>query len=277
MTSISVVIMANNEEEFIERCIKSSMWADEILVVDSGSTDRTKEIAASLGATVYEQKWLGSFGAQRHKAIELAKNDWIFWLESDEIISEELKNSIRALTTKKMSDEVGYSVRRLGDFYGILLPNLRIRNKRLLRFFNRRYANYKPTANPHMQIKLAGRIIPLDGDLIHWRAFAMNGYIDSANKLADIEAKILYERGIRASGLKIFLIPVLRFLWTYCICAEFRLGSRGLVHSMLEATREFIRYTKLWELEAAPRVPHPPTSVYSSPTDETIGAISTKS
>lgn len=78
MPALSVVILAKNEEHFIERCIRSVRWADEVFVLDSGSVDRTREIAASLGANVYEQEWLG-WSAQRNKAMSLAKNDWVFF------------------------------------------------------------------------------------------------------------------------------------------------------------------------------------------------------
>jgi (heptosyl)LPS beta-1,4-glucosyltransferase len=78
MESISIIILTKNEEQFIERCICSVNWADEVIVLDSGSTDKTKEIAAYLGAKIYENEWLG-YSAQRNKALEYAKNDWVFF------------------------------------------------------------------------------------------------------------------------------------------------------------------------------------------------------
>jgi (heptosyl)LPS beta-1,4-glucosyltransferase len=268
MVPVSVVILTKNEEAFVERCIKSALWADEVLVVDSGSTDRTKELALSLSAVVRDQPWLGGYNIQRHKAISLAKNDWVFVLDCDEIISPGLQLSIQQLIAGSLNPENGYSVDRPGDFYGVLLPNLRLRNQTLLRLFNKQHANYEPTIDPHKQIQVPGLIIALEGKLIHWRAYIMDEYISSANAYADAEAQVLYNRGKRANGAKIFFKPIARFIWSYFIRAEFRLGSRGLVHSMLEATGEFIRCTKLWELESAPRVLHPPASVYSPVTIE---------
>ena len=89
MPGLTVIILTLNEEEFIERCIHSVRWADEVLVVDSNSTDRTREIATSLGARVYEQKWLGWSG-QHNKGMEIAKNDWVMFLECDEIVTPQL-------------------------------------------------------------------------------------------------------------------------------------------------------------------------------------------
>src|SRR3712207_2013002 len=93
MIAISAIILTKNEEQFIERCIRSVHWADEVLVIDSCSTDRTREIAASLGANVYEQEWLGWSG-QRNKAASLGENDWVFFIECDEIVTPELARSI---------------------------------------------------------------------------------------------------------------------------------------------------------------------------------------
>jgi (heptosyl)LPS beta-1,4-glucosyltransferase len=263
MIAVSVVILTKNEEAFIERCIQSALWADEILVVDSGSTDRTKDLAIGLGATVQDQPWRGGYNIQRHRAICLAKNDWVFVLDCDEIISPQLQASIQQVIAGPLNPENGYSVNRPGDFYGVLLPNLRLSNQTLLRLFNKQHANYEPTIDPHKQIQVPGSITALEGKLIHWRAYIMDEYISSANSYADAEAQVLYNRGKRANGAKIFFKPIARFIWSYFIRAEFRLGSRGLVHSMLEATGEFIRCTKLWELESAPRVLHPPASVYT--------------
>ncbi len=107
---VSVTILTRNEEELIARCIASVGWADEVLVLDSGSSDRTREIAAALGARVYVQPWLGWVG-QRARAIELASHDWIFVLEADEIVSDRLARSIvRALATSPTEGDGSSSI-----------------------------------------------------------------------------------------------------------------------------------------------------------------------
>ncbi len=101
MPGLTVIILTLNEEEFIERCIYSVRWADEVLVVDSNSTDQTREIATALGARVYEQKWLGWSG-QRNKGVEVAKNDWVMFLECDEIVTPQLAQSIQEVMSRPM-------------------------------------------------------------------------------------------------------------------------------------------------------------------------------
>ena len=263
MQGLSVIILTKNEEEFIERCIRSVSWADEVLVVDSSSSDRTREIAVSLGANVYEQEWLGWPG-QRNKAISIAKNDWVFFVEADEIVTPELARSITVAMSGPINERDGYSVDRRHDFYGVLFPNMSNarRRRNFVRMFNRQYSIYDPTMAIHEEVRFPGQAIPLRGVLIHWRALTMDGMITRYNENATAEAEMLNERGRRATPLQIFLRPVMRFGWDYVIKRNARLGTRGLIHAMLQATGEYIRYAKLWEMQNTARMPHPPANLY---------------
>jgi (heptosyl)LPS beta-1,4-glucosyltransferase len=264
MAAISVVILAKNEEPVIERCIRSVAWADEIVVVDSGSTDRTRELATALGAQVYDQPWLG-YAAQRNRGIELAQHDWIFMLDCDEVVTATLGWSIRSVLQSQPDPKDGFAVNRRGDFYGELLPNYLPRHRQLnfVRLFHRQYSGYDPTMKVHEEIRYPGKAHSLPGVLIHWRAYMMDEYITSINRYAGIEADVLNQKGVKANGVKIILRPLLRFIWCYIIKCEFRLGTRGLTHALLAAVGEYIRYTKLWELQSAPRVLHPPVALYA--------------
>ncbi|NJN88067.1 MAG: glycosyltransferase family 2 protein [Leptolyngbyaceae cyanobacterium SL_7_1] len=266
MISISAVILTKNEEQFIDRCINSILWVDEIVVLDSGSTDRTREIATTLGATVYEQEWLG-YSAQREQAISLAKNDWILFLDSDEIVTPELARSIQTAMSIPVDERDGYSMDRRGDFLGILLPNESRRSKRLnfVRLFNRKYSGYDRSVKVHEEVQFPGKAIPLEGILLHWRGYVMDEYISVFNRYATLEAQVLQDSGYRLNPIMIILRPFLRFLWCYVAKGEFRLGARGLIHALLKATGEYIRYAKLWEMQNTPRVLHPPSSIYAAP------------
>jgi glycosyltransferase involved in cell wall biosynthesis len=263
LPDLTVIILTKDEEQFIERCIRSVSWADEVLVIDSGSSDKTREIAASLGANVYEQEWLG-WPAQRSKGTSLARNDWVFFVEADEIVTPELAHSIQDVLNNPVDGRNAYSVDRRGDFYGLLLPNMsRARRRRtFVRLFNKQYSAYDPTMKIHEEVRFPGKSIPLEGVLIHWRAYTMDEYIKVFNRNATMEAEILNARGRRANGLRIFLWPVLRFLWNYVAKGGARLGTRGLVHAMLQATAEYIRYAKLWEMQNTRRTLHPPANIY---------------
>jgi glycosyltransferase involved in cell wall biosynthesis len=264
MHALTVIILTKNEEQFIERCIRSVSWADEVLVLDSGSSDRTREIALSLGANVYQQEWLG-YAAQRNKALSLAKNDWVFFVDSDEIVTPELARSLREALKGPMNERDGYAIlNRRGDFYDLLLPDMSNarRRRNFVRMFNRQCSAYDATMIIHEEVRFPGKAIPLHGVLIHWRAFTMDEYIKTVNRNATAEARVLNEKGRRATGLRIFLWPVLRFGWNYVVKGSVRFGTRGLILAMLQATSEYIRYAKLWELQNATGSLHPPAQVY---------------
>ncbi len=271
MIPLSVIILTKNEEQFIKRCIQSVLWADEVLILDSGSMDRTTKIAASLGATVYDQEWLG-YAVQRNKALSLATYDWVFFLDADEIVTSELEISIKQVLNSFMDRRDGYSIDRRGDFLGILLPNISRPSKRsnFVRLFNKSCSSYDPTMKVHEEVRFPGKAIPLEGVLIHWGGNVMNEYITALNRYSILEAEVLNEKGCRANGLIVFLRPILRFLWIYIARYNFLLGTRGLIHAMLGATREYVRYAKLWEMQNITSVLHPAKNVYSfSPTEET--------
>jgi (heptosyl)LPS beta-1,4-glucosyltransferase len=263
MPALTVIVLTKNEEQFIERCLRSVGWADEMLVLDSGSSDRTREIAATLGANVYEQEWLG-YSQQRNKATSLAKHDWVFFVEGDEIVTPELARSVQEVISGPMDERDGYSVDRRGDFLGLLLPNMSNARKRrnFVRLFNRRYSAYDPAMRVHEEVRFPGEAIPLRGVLIHWRAYTMDEYVTVFNRYATVEAEILNEKGHRANVYRIFLWPILRFLWNYVARGGASLGTRGLIHAMLQATSEYVRYAKLWEMQNTPRMLHPPAHIY---------------
>ncbi len=266
MNLVSAVLITKNEAGFLERCLAGLDWADEIVVLDSGSDDGTQELAARHGARVYHHEWMGG-PRQKNYAASLAKHDWIFFLEADEIISPELAQDIKRVLRNPMNERNGYSVDRRGDFLGILLPNeARVAKQRsFIRLYNRKCSAFDEDTKVHEELNFPGRSLALKGVFLHWRGYQMDEYVTAFNRYATLEANVLAERGTKATGGLIFMRPILRFLWLYVYKQGFRLGARGLIHAMLKATSEYIRYAKLWEMQNAPRTIHPPADVYSPP------------
>lgn len=251
MIPMSVIILTRDEEQLISRCIGSVCWADEVLVVDSGSTDRTVDIARSHGARVIEQTWLG-WSRQRNAGASAAKHDWLFFVEADEIVTPELARNIARVFQEQVDPADGFSLDRRDDFLGILLPNQSslARRRAFIRIYNRRCSDWDETMQVHERVRITGRSRPIDGQLLHCRGSSMSEMVDTLNRYATTEAAQLHDRGIRATWIHIALRPVLRFLWCYVVKQEFRLGARGLMHALMRATSEFVRYAKLWELQA---------------------------
>lgn len=258
--------MTKNEETFIARCIGSVLWADEVLVIDSGSTDRTTEIATALGANVVDQPWLG-FSAQRNRGAELAQHDWILFLDADEIVTEALAASIRGVMAGTPDPKDGYALDRRGDFLGALLPNEARPSKRrtFIRLYNRRYSAYDPAMPVHEEVRFPGASIPLEGVLLHWNGLTMDEFGALFNRYATLEARALDDSGKQATALDIVARPVLRFFWSYLARGGWRLGTRGLTHALLKAFSDYLRYAKLWELQNVTRAVHPPAELYRPP------------
>lgn len=256
---LTVIVLTLNEERLIERALRSVPWADELLVVDSGSSDRTREKAAAAHAVVIDQEWLG-WAQQRRVAASRARNDWVFFLEADEIVTPRLGDSIQAAFAVAPNPLDGFSMDRRGDFLGILLPNESRAAKRrnFVRIYNRQHSGWKLDMDVHEEVQLAGRAWPLNGMLIHWRGYTLNEYVPVFDRYATVEAASLHRQGVNLAAPKVLLRPLMRFAWLYFVRGDYRLGTRGLIHAMLKAFQEFLRYAKLWELYNVPEgVRHP--------------------
>lgn len=250
MSPISIIILAKDEEDLIGRCVDSVCWADEVLVVDSGSADRTIEIARSHGATVIEQPWLG-WPQQRNTAASAAKHDWVFFVEADEVVSPELADAVRAAFVEPPDPLDGFHLDRRDDFLGVMLPNQanRVRRHAFVRIYNRRFSRYDPTMRVHEEVQVAGTARPLAGRLLHCRGSSMDELVATLNRYATTEAAELSDDGVRATWVHIVGRPLLRFVWCYVVKGGARLGTRGVSHAMLRAFSEFVRFVKLWELQ----------------------------
>lgn len=245
---ISAVIITYNEAEKIASAIESVRWADEILVVDSESTDRTREIAESLGAKVITQKWLG-FSKQKQLAVDEAQNNWVFSLDADEIVSEELKKEILSLknSTKDLAD--GYKIPRLSFYldrpvrHGGWYPDWQ------LRFFNRQKGRWKDVVI-HESVEINGKIEKLKGDLLHYSVEnARHHHQMIGERYAPLAAQQMFERGRRTSQLKIATVGLTTFLQTYFLKLGFLDGLAGFSIARFAAHHAFLKHLMLWELQ----------------------------
>jgi (heptosyl)LPS beta-1,4-glucosyltransferase len=266
--AVSVVILTKNEERLIARAITSAAWADEVVVVDSGSTDRTCELARGLGAVVHHQDWLG-WRLQHEAAAALASHDWIFSMDADEIVTPELSAAIVDALRRNPDPRDGFVLERQEEFLGTLMPNMRRPSKRrsFVRLYNRTYGRYDPALDIHEQIRCPGRLHELSGSLLHWRNYTIGQQADTLNRNADIEARMLVKDGGRWTRLWLVGKPVLRFLWLYIACGNWRYGTRGYIWSVLHSGAEFLRQAKAWELQNATAVAHPPAASDSLPAE----------
>lgn len=254
--ALSVVILTLNEEARIARALRSVGFADEVVVLDAGSSDRTCEIASKLGARVVEQPWLG-WAEQRNQGAALARHDWILIVDADEIVTPELARSVLA-ALEHADPQDGFALDRRDEFFGDLIPNIKNRTRRqaLVRLFNRRHSRYDPAFPIHEEVAVPGRRLLLDGLFLHWRNFTfaeqMHRYVDNAG----LEAVGLERRGARATPLRLIGWPLLRFAWVYA--RTWRCGTRGLVVAAMMSVAEFCRQAALWERQRVRPALDPP-------------------
>lgn len=245
---VSVVICTRNEEQLIERVIRSVAFAEEVLVCDSGSTDGTVDIARAAGARVVEQKWLG-FSQQKNHAASLATHDWILSLDADEVVTPAMAAAIVDAMGADPDPAMGFAVDRRGIFFGAELPNLERRSTRTtcVRLYNRTCSGWDEQMAIHEVVRVSGKIRMLDGHLLHRRTLSMDEFFTIFNRNATAEASDVLTRWPRVGALEVLMRPVLRFLWCFVVRGEFRLGGRGLVHSCVVASSDLMRYAKAWE------------------------------
>lgn len=229
---LSVVIITFNCEKIITDAINSASFADEILVLDSGSDDKTVERAGNLGAKIRYQKWLG-FGRQKQRAIELAKNDWVFVLDSDERITKALQKEI--VSVLKKPSFVAYTVPRLNNFFGKFIRHGGFFPDRNVRLFDRRYANFTDD-KVHEKIITNGRMGHLKKPMIHYAYDTIEEFINKQNRYSTL--------GARRNRFKAVFSPFWTFFRIYILKLGFLDGWRGFIVAKLYSQYTFWKYIK---------------------------------
>ncbi len=250
---ISAVIIAFNEENKIAEAIESVVWADEILVVDAESVDRTREIAERLGARVAVNKWRG-FSRQKQFAADSAAHDWVFSLDADERVSDELSEEIRRLKSSPETDLAdGYRIPRQSFYmnrpirHGGWYPDWQ------LRLFNRSKGKWKDVLiHESVEMTDAARVEKLKGDILHFSVEdALHHHRMIGTRYAPLAAQQMFERGKRASKTKIYTAGITAFLQTYILKGGFLDGLAGFTIARFAAHHAFLKYLLLREMQQA--------------------------
>jgi glycosyltransferase involved in cell wall biosynthesis len=251
MPEISAVIITLNEELNIERCLLSvKEIADEIIVVDSFSADRTEEICEKFGVNFSRHIFEG-YVEQKHYAINQAKFDHILLIDADEALSEELSASI--LSAKKEWTHDGYSFNRFNNYCGQWIRHSGWYPDCKIRLFDRRKASVKGR-NPHDEIVMSDNlpVRHLKGDLLHYTYLSVEDHIGQINRFTEIQARDNFARGKKAKCLSILFSPVYKFIRTYFFRLGFLDGYYGYLICRNEAYSTFLKHAKLkakWKIQ----------------------------
>lgn len=249
MNAISAVIITKNEERNIKRCLDSiKAVADEIIVVDSHSTDNTVAICRAAGARVIEQDWLG-YGPQKNTGNNAAAYDYILSMDADEALDEDL---IQAIAEEKQKGLKGvYQLSRLNYYYGKFIKHGAEYPDKKIRLFNRREVHWdeRPVHETlHVQPGLHHK--QLKGHLLHYTYYRFEEHILKSNMYTTLAAQDYFRRGKKAPAYKIIFSPLVAFVQSYFIKRGFLDGMHGLVLAVMNAHASFMRYVKLWEMNS---------------------------
>ena len=233
MLKLSVVIITYNEEAYISDAVKSALFADEIIVMDSGSTDDTCLIAEECGAKVIQQEWLG-FGPQKNRVVSLARNNWVFVLDSDERISDTLRSEILNVLKNPKND--GYFVPRLNEFWGNTIKTCGLYPDYSIRLYNRKKAKFNNVL-VHESVQLKENIGYLKNDMTHLAYQSIDEFITKQNRYSTLHHK---KRNI----IKVIVNPYWTFFKLYIVKKGFLDGWDGFIISKLYAQYTFWKYVK---------------------------------
>ena len=246
---LSVTIITFNEEAQLPRCLAAlEGLADEVLVVDSLSTDATVAIARAAGARVIEQPWLG-YAEQRNLAQAQARHDHVLALDADEVLSPELRASIAAAKAHWAAD--GYTLNRLTNYCGLWVRHAGWYPDRKLRLVDSRTGARWTGGHVHEWLELppTARTAHLAGDLLHYSYATVAEHVAQQNRFSTGSARTYHERGRRSSIARIVLAPTYKFWRDYLFKLGFLHGYYGLVLCAISAYSVFLKYVKLYELQ----------------------------
>ncbi len=243
----SVVIVAQNAAPQLADCLASVPFADEIVLVDSGSSDATVDVAVRHGARVVQHEWLG-FGRQKQFAVEQARHDWVLCLDADERVTAELAASLRAALEAPASPV--YRMARRNRFMGRWLRHGEGYPDWSTRLFDRREARWSDDA-VHEKVLHAVTPGTLAGDLLHASAEDLGRYVEKQNRYSTLAARQLRDRGHSAGVAALLLSPLVRFVKFYLLRLGFLDGVAGLVHILIGCGASFLKYAKLIALQRA--------------------------
>jgi glycosyltransferase involved in cell wall biosynthesis len=257
-STLSVAIITLNEEGNLARTLASVRFADEVVVVDSGSTDRTVEIAKSFGAKVFSEEWKG-FALQKNSAIDQCGGTWMLSLDADEELTSELQAEIRNMLegdAQIMPPVDGYRLRLRHVFlgrwmrYGGYYPDMKLRLFRRVTSSGAAHFTDRPV---HESVQVAGRVETMKKDFLHHGYPNLEVYLEHMNRYSTLGARIVAAKGKSSRLLPAFcwnvaLIPLLTFVWNYFFRLGFLDGREGLLLHLYHSAYISWKYAKAWQI-----------------------------
>lgn len=244
---LSVILITGNEAANIRECLESVAWADEIIVVDSGSADATVQIAREMGARVYQHDWLG-FGPQKNRALSYATQDWIFSIDADERVTPELRREIEL--AMRVDGVDGYFCPRLSQFCGTFIRHGGWYPDYVLRLFRRGSGRFSDSL-VHESVQMNGRSAKLKSPLLHYSYLTMGDVERKVEHYSSAAAKQMFEAGRRVGILRAMGSSAWAFMRTYVMRRGFLDGVAGWRIACMNTRTTWLKYRKLAKMDSS--------------------------
>jgi glycosyltransferase involved in cell wall biosynthesis len=248
---ISAIIIARNEGKKIRECLESLRWVDEIVLIDSGSLDKTKQVAKHFGAKITDYSG-GGYSDWRNEGLKKAHGDWVLYVDADERVTPELKREIIDLITNyklKIKNYNAYAIPRKNIVLGREMKYGGWSPDYVKRLFKRKKLSGW-SGRLHEEPAFEGRIDYLENSLLHLKENNISDMVDKTNKWSDIEAKLMFEAGHPKMNVARFATAMFREAWMRLIIKRgFLDGVEGIIYNSYQVWSKFVTYAKLWEMQ----------------------------
>lgn len=245
--NLTAVVLTKNEENIIEGCLKSLSFADEIIVVDDSSTDRTREIAKRLGAKVFKRDLEDDFASQRNYGLEKSGNDWVLFVDADEKVSKNLSKEIGKVIQDKKGGFLAYYIQRIDVVFGKKLKHGETGNIKLLRLAKKNVGKWKREVHEVWDVK--GEAGYLVNPIYHYPHRTMRNYVENINYWSRLHAQANYKEGKKSSLFKIIFYPFAKFMNNWILKLGFLDGTVGTIVALMMSFHSFLAWGELWLLQ----------------------------
>jgi glycosyltransferase involved in cell wall biosynthesis len=244
---LSVTIITKNEEKNIGRCLASVQWADEIIVVDSGSTDLTLNVCKLYKCKIIQTKWQG-FGKTKQFAVNSTSNDWVLSIDADEEISPKLKDTIQNILEN--TDKKAYKIKRTSFYIGKEVKHCGWNKDFPLRLFHKKFAEFNDKS-VHESVKTKEKIGIIYDVILHYSFPTLKKHLEKMIRYSELGAESLFQKGRKSSIGNAVFRGIFKFIKMYFLQAGYLDGKTGLLISFVSGFGVSYKYFRLWELNNA--------------------------
>ena len=243
---LSITIITKNEERNIRRCLDSIQWAEEVVIVDSGSTDQTLAICKSYNCRIIHAEWLG-FGKTKQLAVNETTHDWVLSIDADEVITPELQSAIQSVLKNPKAD--GYQIKRESFYLKRKIKYSGWQNDYPLRLFNKRKGQFNDAPVHESVIIDKTHLDTIEAPLLHYPYPSVASHINKINLYTSLGAEKLYKQGKQSSLLYALVSGWVKFIKMYLLKSGFLDGKEGFILALLSGFSSTLKYAKLWSLQ----------------------------